>query len=192
MGKVIIFAAEGVQDEEFFVPYYRFKEEFDVYVVTLDGNNFKGKYGIPFKGVCHRLDSHLDLDSNPEAFYISPNISNITSEDILYIPGGYQCPELLRQSSMVLSCVQEMYDMGCLITSICHGPQVIISAGIARGKQMTCYKGMKDDLINADMNYQDKRVVVDDNVITAQHYNDLPEFHKTVIQHYHLRNSVIH
>lgn len=192
MGQVIIFAAEGVQDEEFFAPYHRFKEEFEVFVVTINGEPFKGKYGIPYKGKCYPLDIGIDIEYEQTHFYINPDIDSITNEDIIYIPGGYQCPELLRQNGELVRSIVEMNEIGCLITSICHGPQVLISAGICKGRKMTCYKGMKDDLINAGADYQEKNVVVDDNLITAQHYNDLPEFHKTVIQHYHLRNSVIH
>ncbi len=63
----------------------------------------------------------------------------------------------------------------------CHGPSVLISAGIVKGRKMTCYRGMKDDLANAGALYEDSCVVVDRNIVTAPHYRNNPEFMREVL-----------
>ena len=62
------------------------------------------------------------------------------------------------------------------IAAICHGPQVLISAGLLEGKNATCWQGMRDDLIAAGAQYTDKEVVVDGNLITSRKPSDIPAF----------------
>ena len=79
---------------------------------------------------------------------------------------------------MVLHKVQ-----GILIAAICHGPQVLISAGIVKGRTVTGYLGIKDDLVNAGAVYPVEPVIVDGNLITAQHYRDNPAFMREVVDY---------
>jgi protease I len=88
--------------------------------------------------------------------------------------------------------VRNMCYWGHLVAAICHGPQVLISAGLLKGKKATCFSGMKDDLINAGATYVDAPVVVDGNLITSPHYRNNPEFMKAILEQYHLRENVVH
>lgn len=69
-----------------------------------------------------------------------------------------------------------------MIAAICHGPQVLISAGLAKGRKMTSYVAVKDDLINAGANFVDEPAVRDGNIITARIPDDLPEFCQKIIE----------
>lgn len=174
MFKAAILVAEGVQDEEFIYPYYRLQEfgcELDVVLspYKLRTCDVAGKYGIPIKW--NKLSS-----------VVTNNLY-----DLIVIPGGWQCPEILRMDKNILALVEKHFLEGKIIAAICHGSQVLISALHNTEPyphlMMTGYKGIMHDIINAGFSYVDKSVVIDtDNcIITAQHYKDNPEFMKTVL-----------
>ncbi len=168
--RAVIITAQGVQDEEFIYPYYRLQEagfDLDVVIVQESVHSFgcTGKYGIPIKG------SMLPVGSDFQ----------VAGFDLAIIPGGWEAPERVRQSDAVLKFLQDMDKEGKTIGAICHGPSVLISAGIVKGRKMTCYRGMKDDLANAGALYEDSCVVVDRNIVTAPHYRNNPEFMREVL-----------
>jgi protease I len=73
---------------------------------------------------------------------------------------------------------------GKVISSVCHGPWVLISAGIVRGRRLTCYPGCADDLINAGALYEEAPVVVDRNIVTAPHFRNNPEWLRATLETY--------
>jgi len=75
-----------------------------------------------------------------------------------------------------------MSEKGKLVAAICHGAWVLISAGITRGKRMTCFFSIKDDLVNSGARYVDEPVVVDGRLVTSGQPEDLPEFCKAIIR----------
>jgi protease I len=95
--------------------------------------------------------------------------------DAVIIPGGW-APDKLRRNDEVLTFVKDAFDNGKVVASICHGPHVLVSAGVLKGKTLTCVSAIKDDVINAGGNYVDKEVVVDENLITSRFPDDLPAF----------------
>lgn len=99
--------------------------------------------------------------------------------DALLIPGG-GAPEILRLDSAVLGFVKEFMMQAKPVAAICHGSQVLISAKIVGGRKMTCYPGIRDDLINAGALYRDAEVMVDGNLITSRTPEDLPAFNKAL------------
>jgi protease I len=99
--------------------------------------------------------------------------------DALIIPGG-GAPELLRLSPEVLSFVRQFWGTGRPLAAICHGPQVLISAGLLAGKRLTCYPGIRDDVTLAGGLYEDRPVVVDGQLITSRRSEDLPQFNRAV------------
>jgi protease I len=72
--------------------------------------------------------------------------------------------------------------MGKIVASICHGPQVLISAGVLKGKKITCVSAIKDDVINAGATYIDTPVVRDGNLISSRIPIDLPDFCREIIK----------
>jgi len=155
--KSLILVGPEFEDEEYIYPYHRFQEAgILVNTASLDGNIVYGKHGIPA-----RVDTSV-LNIDPALY------------DMLFIPGGLVSPDKLRQNCHVLGIVRYMFINSKPIAAICHGPWVMISAGIMRGIHATCYPGMKDDLINAGAIYQDAPVVCDEEhkIVTAPHYRN--------------------
>ena len=82
----------------------------------------------------------------------------------------------------VLDFVAEMHSNGKVVAAICHGLWVLVSAKILKGKRVTCFSAIKDDVMNAGAEYFDKEVVVDDNIITSRKPDDLPAFCREIIK----------
>ena len=146
------------QDQELWYPYFRLQEAgVNVVIVGKEKQTYLSKYGFP-------ADAQIAIaDARKEDF------------DGVIVPGGY-CPDKLRTYPEILKFVKNMDGAGKLVAAICHGPWVLISAGLAKGRNMTCYAGIKDDLKNAGALYEDKPVVVFDNMITSRKPQDLPVF----------------
>jgi protease I len=164
MRKAVIVIAGGVEDAEFVYPFYRLQEAgMQVDVATKAKANVVAKHGLP-------IVPTVDAENIRETDY-----------DIIVIPGGYESPDRVRQIKNVLRVLRDFDAKGKLIASVCHGPWVLISAGIVKGRTMTCYPGCKDDLINAGANYQEQPVVVDRNIVTAPHFRNNAEWMREVI-----------
>jgi protease I len=101
--------------------------------------------------------------------------------DVLFIPGGY-APDKLRMHQPTLQTVKDFAATGKLIAAICHGPQVLISAGLVKGKRMTSWPAIAIDLQNAGATYVDEPVVRDGQFITSRRPEDIPQFTKAVIE----------
>ncbi|SFK96020.1 protease I [Paenibacillus sp. 1_12] len=97
------------------------------------------------------------------------------SFDAVVIPGG-SSPEQLRLDPDIQSFIREIDKQGKPISAICHGPQILISAKLTRGRTMTSYPPLQDDLTNAGANFKDAEVVVDRNLITSRTPKDEPAF----------------
>jgi len=155
MKKAIIIVGPGFEDSEFIYPFYRLEEAgFSVDVCTSSDKPITGKHGI--------------------AATPTVAIKDLSAEkwDLLVVPGGHEGPDRVRQVAEILKFTKAMHEKKKIIASVCHGPWVLVSAGILKGRKATSYKGCKDDLINAGATYLDQPVVVDGNIVTAQHFRD--------------------
>lgn len=153
--RALLLAGSGFEDTEFFYPYYRLQEaDFLVDVCTHNDREIAGKIG---------------LTTSPTVM-----IADLATAvyDVVVIPGGHEGPDRVRQVPGVLNFLRRAVTDETVIASICHGPWVLVSAGVAKGRRMTCYKGCKDDIINAGATWVDEPVVVDDKLVTAQHFRD--------------------
>jgi len=164
--RAAIITAPGFQDEEFVYPYYRLIEAgFTTEIATKDGQVVHGKYGVPARATM----ATTELSSK--------------DFDLVLVPGGFEAPDRLRLLPEVLDFVRDMDREKKLVAAICHGPWVLISAGITKGRRMTAYWSIEADVRNSGAIYQDKEpVVVDDNLITSPHYNNNPAFMRAVIE----------
>jgi len=162
--KALIMSADNFEDLELFYPYYRLKEEsIEVLIGSESPNEIKGKNGYTVKPDI-TFEQALDMEF-----------------DLIIIPGG-RAPERVRLNHLALNIVREAFDSKKPVGAICHGPQVLISAGVVKGKKLTCYRGIKDDVISAGGLYVDERVVVDGNLITSRIPDDLPHFMKALLE----------
>jgi protease I len=167
--KIIILTAQCFQDEEYLYCYYRLTEEGIIpHICTPTGESVVGKYGVPTKGYHVSTDILLD---------------NLNKYDGVLIPGGFEAPGRLRHLSEVCKFVNYMNNQNKPIGAICHGPQVLISAGVVNGRHITSYKDVYIDLKNAGANavYMSP-VVVDGNIVTSSHYDYNGIFMKTFLE----------
>jgi protease I len=163
-GKVLILAADYYEDLELHYPKIRLKEAgYETVVAAKEKKQYKGKNGYP-------VNADLTLDEvNPDEFAA------------VIIPGGY-APDIMRRYEKLLSIVKTMFQAGKPVAAICHAAWVPISAGIVKGKKMTCFFAVKDDVMNAGAEYLDREVVVDGNLISSRQPDDLPAFCQAIIK----------
>jgi len=164
MEKVLLFVENGFEDRELTYPYYRFREAgYKVDVVGPSAKvTYKGEYG-------------LTMESD-----LSPKDVNIKDYAAIVIPGG-RAPDRMRTNQGLVDLVREASQKGKVIAAICHGAQLLIEAGVVKGKKATCYVSVSTDLKNAGGIYLNKSVVVDRNLVTSRFPADLPNFcHETL------------
>ncbi len=157
-------AANEFEDLELFHPMYRLQEEgIETVLVGLSSEQVKGKKG-------YTVTPQATIDQVSARDY-----------DLLVIPGG-KSPEKLRMNPKILEFVRDFDRDGKVIAAICHGGQVLASAGILKGRTITCVSGIRDDMINAGARYVDKPAVRDGNLVTSRVPPDLPEFARLILE----------
>jgi protease I len=102
--------------------------------------------------------------------------------DILVLPGGVINSDALRVNELAVKFVTEFFEQGKPIAAICHAPWILIETGKLKGRNVTSYKTLKTDLLNAGALWQDEEVVVDNNLITSRTPKDLHAFCKKMIE----------
>lgn len=101
--------------------------------------------------------------------------------DALVLPGGAINADHLRMNDKARIWIKKFMDMGRPIAAICHAPWALASAGAVRGKRLTSFFTIQDDMRNAGANWVDEAVVVDNNLITSRQPDDLPAFNEALI-----------
>lgn len=165
--KVLIIATNGFQEDELFSPRQALMDEgADVHLASFD------------------TDAISAGESGSREITPDMKINDANAEDYhaLIIPGGLANPDSLRADDTVKSLVRSFAEKGKIIASICHGPWVLISAGLVKDREMTAYSTIKDDLINAGANYVDKEVAISNGIITSRSPDDLPAFNAKLIE----------
>ena len=120
-----------------------------------------------------KFDVDLALDeARPEEF------------DALMIPGGLFNPDALRSDENALDFARDFFREGKPVAAICHGPQVLISANLVRGRTMTSWPAIKADVRNAGANWVNQEVVVDNGLVTSRKPDDIPAFNKKMIEEF--------
>jgi len=164
MKKVAILIDDMFEDAEFIYPYYRLKEAgVTVDVIARKKMAYTGKKGTIAKAT-HTIDK-------------------LKREEYegLYIPGGY-APDRLRRDPRMVDFVKSLFEAGKPICAVCHGPSLLISADILKGKRVTAFASIKDDIENAGALYTAQSVEQDENIITAKDPTSLPEMMKLFLK----------
>ena len=104
--------------------------------------------------------------------------------DALLIPGGFINPDLLRQSAAARAFVEAFDEAGKPIATLCHGPWLLASAGLASGRTLTSWPGIRDDMVNAGAIWLDQEVVRDGNLVTSRGPQDLKPFVSAIVYHF--------
>jgi protease I len=162
--KALIISADGFEDTELLVPYYRLREEgMDVHVASMKKSKIRGKHG-------YEVDvDKLLKDIHPDDY------------DLLLLPGG-NAPEAIRKEKDALEIAKYFFQRNKPVSAICHGPQILITAGLLKGRHATCYKSVAQELSDTGAIYEDKEVVVDRNLVTSREPSDLPAFLRETIR----------
>ena len=100
----------------------------------------------------------------------------------MVLPGGVINPDLLRIEDSAIKFIQGFFEAKKPVAAICHGPWSLINAGVVKGRDMTSYKSIKQDLINAGANWSDQEVVCDQGLVTSRNPDDLPAFNKKMVE----------
>jgi protease I len=161
--RVAVLVADLYQELEFWYPYYRLTEEgAQVVAVGPEAREYKSKLGYPAKA---------DLSAK-----------EVRAEDFdaVVIPGGY-APDYMRRSPELVAFVRELAESGKVVAAICHGGWMLCSARVVRGKRVTSFYAIRDDLANAGATWVDEEVVRDGNLITSRVPSDLPAFLREII-----------
>jgi protease I len=102
--------------------------------------------------------------------------------DALLLPGGVMNPDKLRRMPKAQQFVRSFFDAGKPVAAICHGPWTLIDSGVAKGRKMTSYESIQMDLKNAGVQWEDREVVRDGNLVTSRKPDDIPAFNQAMIE----------
>ncbi len=164
MKKVAVLVEDLYQVLEVWYPYLRLREEgIKAVLVGTGKKEYKSKDGYP-------AQEELSIKK-----------ARVRDFDAVVIPGGY-APDILRRYPQVNNFVRGMYLKGKVVACICHGGWVLVSAGVLKGRTVTGFSAIKDDLINAGAKFVDREVVVYGNLITSRNPYDLPAFCHEIIK----------
>lgn len=163
--KVIILVEDMFNVFEFWYPFYRLKEAGAEVTVVGSGRTdiFAGK---PATEV--RADLAADR-------------VNVGDYDGLVIPGGY-APDMMRRYPAMVNLVRSMVEARKPVATICHAGWMLCSADVLKGRRVTSFFAIRDDMVHAGAQWVDEAVVVDDNLITSRTPDDLPAFMREMIR----------
>ena len=160
MSKIAVMITDMFEDSEYTQPAEAFKKAGHelVHIGLKSGATVKGKkQGTPVK-----------IDKTAREV-------KVDEFDALLIPGGYS-PDKLRVDDQVVKFVKEFVESGKPVCSICHAPQLLITAQVLQGRKITGWKSLIQDIKNAGAEFVDQEVVEDGNLISSRSPADLPAF----------------
>lgn len=157
--RIAILVDQMYQEMEVWYPLFRFREAgADVVTVAAKaGESYASKLGYPCK-------ADLSYDA-----------ARAEDFDGVIAPGGF-APDFIRRHPRAIEFVREISSQGKLVAAICHGPWVLCSAGVLKGRRATSFFAIKDDVVNAGAKWEDSEVVTDENIVTSRKPDDLPAF----------------
>jgi len=167
--RIAILATDGFEESELFKPKIVFEENgAEVTIIAPQKGKIKGwNHGEWSK----EIEVDLTVDDAKENDY-----------DVLVLPGGVINPDKLRRMPSAVYFVRSFFDNNKPVAAICHGPQMLIEAGVVKGRTMTSFHSIKTDLENAGAEWVDSEVVEDNKLITSRNPSDLDAFCKKVIE----------
>jgi protease I len=167
--RVAVLATDGFEESELNEPIRVLKEAgAKVDVIAPKSGQIQG-FRHHDKSINVPVDQTRD-DAKPEAY------------DALVLPGGALNADAIRAVPAALAFIRAIRQAGKPIAAICHAPWALISAGIIRGRTVTSYHTIEDDVRNAGAHWIDREVVVDETLITSRQPSDLPAFNREIIR----------
>ena len=169
--KVAILVANGFEQVEMTTPREALEEAgAEIKIVSTKSGQIQGMNHAD-RGDKFDVDLTLD-DARPEDF------------DALMIPGGLMNPDELRSTPAATDFARSFFDAGKPVAAICHGPWVLIDAGVVSGRTLTSWPAIKTDVTNAGGIWVDEEVVVDNGLVTSRKPDDIPAFNEKMIEEF--------
>ncbi|MEY2525381.1 MAG: protease [Verrucomicrobiota bacterium] len=169
--KVAILVTDGFEQVEMTKPREALQDAgAETKIVSIKSGKIQGMNHAD-KGDKFDVDLTLD-DARPEEF------------DALMIPGGLMNPDTMRANEDALEFTRHFFNEGKPVAAICHGPWVLIDAGVVRGRTLTSWPNIKTDVRNAGAKWVDEEVVVDNGLVTSRKPDDIPAFNKKMIEEF--------
>lgn len=162
--KGLVISADRFEDLELLYPYYRLQEEdIEATLASISKGEIEGINGYTAE--------------------VNEKIENVDPSDFdfLFLPGG-KAPQELRKNEDVLNVARHFFEEEKPVAAICHGPQILISAGLMEDRKATSYRSVKKELLDAGAKFEDKEVVVDGNLVSSRGPEDLPAFTREMLK----------
>ena len=174
--KILIITGDGGESYETLYAYHRFLEA-----------DYEPVIAAPSKKrlhlVMHDFEPGWDTYIERQGYQVE---SDLTFDDVIseeyeavLVIGG-RAPEYLRNNTKVLSLINEFREKGKWIFAICHGIQVLVSAGLAKGATMTAYEHVRFEIESAGGTYSTRQAIRDERIVTGQTWQSHPEFYREV------------
>jgi protease I len=160
--RILMLLGPRYQDEEARVPLDFLRGEgAHVDVVSISKGMLKGLHGT-------EIEANMTVpEARPDSY------------DAMVIPGG-RSPAGLRTHKDAVELVKAFFETGKPIAAICHGPQILAAAGLLKGRTITGYYKIKEEMLEAGANFLDEPVVIDSNLITSRQPGDLDDFNAAI------------
>jgi protease I len=110
--------------------------------------------------------------------------ANAGDYDALLLPGGVMNPDHLRMEPKAVQFVKAFFEARKPVAAICHGPWMLVEAGVVRGRTLTSWPSVKTDITNAGGQWTDQQVVTDQGLVTSRKPDDIPAFNKRMIEEF--------
>lgn len=170
--KCVIVAGQATQDHEFIYPFYRLQEAGYEVDVAVRGNE------VVYGSIGSKIVPTCDIAGLASSYF-----------DLVVVPGGAKAMEYMRQDVELIDFIREAHSKGSTIASICHGAQLLISAGLVRGREVSGYYSIRDDINNAGGIFSDEPFVVCDRIISSPHYKHLGAWMQATLQEVEIRGT---
>lgn len=167
--RVAILATDGFEESELKSPMEAMKKEgFTVDIISDKSGSIKA----------------WDNGNWSNEYDVQNTVNNVSAKDYdgLMLPGGVINPDQLRQNDDALIFIRDFFKQSKPVAAICHAPQLLVEAGVVKGRTMTSYNSIKTDLTNAGALWVDREVVVDEALVTSRNPDDLPAFNAKLIE----------
>ena len=168
--RVAVLATDGFEEPELTEPVKALKEAgAQVTIVS--------PHSGEIQGMRHDIDKTIKVK-------VDRTLKEVSADDFdaVHLPGGTLNADAMRMVPEVQAFLREMQDAGKPISAICHAPWELVSARLVRGRTLTSYHTIQDDIRNAGGKWLDQEVVVDDNWVSSRQPDDLPAFNRTMIR----------
>jgi protease I len=169
--KIAVLMTDGVEQVEYTKPR-EFLEQHGADVVLISPK----EKGDSVQGFHHLIPA--------DSFLVELNVrdANVQDFDALLLPGGVANPDKLRLSKESIDLIRNFAQEEKPIAAICHGPSILIDAGVAQGKRLTSWPSIQQDLLNAGASWTDAEVVVDGKLVTSRKPDDIPAFDDALLE----------